>query len=122
MNDITVPAYTLISYARNKKGDPIGVLVAKRRGNNGDFTIGYSQCRKGDKFSKKLGLKIALGRCENGSYEVLDRMPHNLRRNLSSFIQRCEKYYKIGVNVYADRRIAYHNAVGLGFPSQEHRV
>jgi hypothetical protein len=99
MNDTAVPAYTLISYSRNKKGDPIGVLVAKKRGNNGDFTIGYSQCRKGDKFSKKMGLKIALGRCDTGSFGGLDSMPHNLRRNLSSFVQRCEKYYKVGVKV-----------------------
>lgn len=96
MNDVTIPPYTLISYSRKKNGDPVGVLVAKKIGKNGDFTIGYAQCRKGDKFSKKMGLKIALGRCETGSVGGLDNMPHNLRRHLTSFVQRCEKYYQEG--------------------------
>jgi hypothetical protein len=96
MNDVNIPANTLISYSRNRKGDPRGVLVAIKSGTHGDFNIGYAQCRKGDKFSKKMGLKIALGRAEfDTSFSSLNHIPHNLRKMLPSFIQRCEKYYKI---------------------------
>jgi hypothetical protein len=92
---MNIPPFTLISYNRNKKGDPIGLLVAKKQDNNGSFTIGYAQCRKSDKFDKKMGLNIALGRANfDTNLHSLDNMPHNLRKMLPAFIQRCEKYYK----------------------------
>lgn len=94
MNDFTIPPNTLISYSRNKHGDPVGVLVSKKIGDNGEFTIGYSQCRKGDKFSKNMGLRIALGRCEHFDADYFNSMPHNLRKMFPAFVQRCEKYYK----------------------------
>jgi hypothetical protein len=105
MNSVVVPSSTLISYSRDKKGNPRGVLVAVKIGDRGDFNIGYAQCRKEDKFSKNVGLKIALGRAnpvvtfsrleEDGRRRCLKHMPHNLRKMLPSFIQRCEKYYKV---------------------------
>lgn len=95
MNSVVVPSSTLISYSRDKKGNPRGVLVAVKIGDRGDFNIGYAQCRKEDKFSKNMGLKIAVGRAELGfNYNSLDNLPHNLRKMLPSFIQRCEKYYR----------------------------
>lgn len=93
--NITIPKHTLISYSRTKHGDPHGVIVAVPRGHSGDFNIGYAQCRKGDKFSKKMGLNIALGRAEfDTDFHSLDNMPHNLRKMLPVFIKRCQKYYK----------------------------
>jgi hypothetical protein len=95
MNSVVVPSSTLISYSRDKKSNPRGVLVAVKIGDMGDFNIGYAQCRKEDKFSKNMGLKIAVGRAELGfNYNSLDNLPHNLRKMLPSFIQRCEKYYR----------------------------
>ena len=95
MMDITIPKHTLISYSRNKQGEPKGVIVAIPRGNGGDFNIGYAQCRKTDKFSKKMGLNIAIGRAEfDGDINSLDNMPHGLRKMLPAFIKRCQKYYK----------------------------
>jgi hypothetical protein len=91
---MNIPQYALVTYYRNKKGEPIGIIVSKKRGNNGDFTIGYSQCRKSDKFSRKMGLKIAFGRCETGSFGGVDAMPRNLRKMLPNFVKRCERYYK----------------------------
>jgi hypothetical protein len=97
MNDINIPPYTLITYSRTKHGDPTGVIVAKKNGNNGDFTIGYAQCRKGDKFNKNMGLKIALGRAEFANdFHSFDNMPHKLKKMLPAFVQRCEKYYQVG--------------------------
>lgn len=98
MNDVDIPQNTLISYSRDKKGNPRGVLVAVKGNRNGDFNIGYAQCRKEDKFSKNMGLKIAVGRAELGyNYNSLDNLPHNLRKMLPSFIQRCERYFKVTV-------------------------
>jgi hypothetical protein len=99
---MNIPPYTLITYNRNKNGDPVGVLVAKKQDGDGSFTIGYSQCRKGDTFSKKMGLNIALGRCERFDakyFNNIDSMPHTLRKMLPDFIRRCERYYKQGANV-----------------------
>jgi hypothetical protein len=96
MNSVVVPSSTLVSYSRDKKGNPRGVLVAVKIGDRGDFNIGYAQCRKEDKFSKNMGLKIAVGRAELGfNYNSLDNLPHNLRKMLPSFIKRCQRYYKV---------------------------
>lgn len=93
MIDVKIPKHTLITYSRNKNNEPNGVIVAIPSGlNDGTFNIGYSQCRKTDKFDKKMGLSIALGR----AYHISSlNMPHNLSKLLPSFITRCEKYYKI---------------------------
>lgn len=99
MKNNSIPPYTLITYSRDKNRNPIGVLVAIKTGDNGEFNIGYAQCRKGDRFSKKLGLNIAIGRAEyETNLNTLDSMPHNLKKILSRFISRCEKYYKPLVN------------------------
>jgi hypothetical protein len=93
MMDITIPKHTLISYSRNKCGDPIGVIVAVPVGDNGYYSIGYSQCRKTDKFSKKMGLDIALGRVMTKNY-VIEDMPTSIRKIFPNFIKRCQKYYR----------------------------
>jgi hypothetical protein len=96
VNEFSVPANTLISYSRDKKGNPHGVLVAIKRGDKGGFNIGYAQCRKGDKFSKNMGLKIAVGRASfDPAFNLFDNLPHSLRQMLPEFVKRCEKYYKI---------------------------
>ena len=94
MIDLNIPKYSLITYYRDKRGEPKGVLVAVPTQHKGDFSIGYAQCRKGDKFSKKMGLKIALGRAVfQPSHSFFDTMPHNLRKMMPAFVRRCERYY-----------------------------
>jgi hypothetical protein len=101
INEFNVPANTLISYSRDKKGNPHGVLVAIKRGDRGGFNIGYAQCRKGDKFSKNMGLKIAVGRASfDTTFHSLDNLPHSLRQMLPEFVKRCEKYYKISTHTH----------------------
>lgn len=90
----TTPPYTLISYSRDKNRNPTGVLVAIKTGGNGEFNIGYAQCRKNDKFHKKMGLEIATGRAEINNYKDWDKVPVNISKMLPKFIKRCEKYYK----------------------------
>ena len=97
MNATSVPPYSLVTYYRDKKNNPHGVLVAIPSGDNGGFNVGFAQCRKTDKFSKKMGLNIALGRAKVEHLESWDNAPHNLRKMLPSFVKRCEKYYQVKV-------------------------
>ena len=95
MIDLNIPAFSLVSYYRDKKNNPHGVLLAIPSKSDGGFNIGFAQCRKTDKFSKKMGLKIALGRAKYETIEGWINAPHNLRKMLPKFIKRCEKYYKV---------------------------
>lgn len=97
MKTIDIPAYSLVTYYRDKKNNPRGVLLAIPCGDSGDFNVGFAQCRKTDKFSKKMGLKIALGRANVEHIESWHDAPHNIRKILPSFIKRCERYYKVKV-------------------------
>jgi len=96
---MNIPQYTLISYVRDKKNNPKGVLVAIKKGNSGNFYIGYSMCRKDDTFNKNMGVKIALGRAETNNLETFTKTPYAIRKNLTDFVKRCERYYGKGVNV-----------------------
>lgn len=96
---MNIPPYTLITYIRGKKQNPKGVLVAVKKGNQGNFHIGYSMCRKDDTFNKTMGVKIALGRAETTNLETFTKTPYAIRKNLTDFVQRCERYYGKGVNV-----------------------
>jgi hypothetical protein len=92
-----IPKYTLISYSRDKKRNPTGVLVAIKTGNNGEFNLGYAQCCKDDRFNKKMGIKIAIGRAEISNFNdwfFSHKVPFTIRKMLPAFIKRCEKYYK----------------------------
>jgi hypothetical protein len=93
MNNVDIPKYTLISYLRDKNGEPKGVLVATKM-HEGGYNVGYSFCSKYDRFCKKLGLRIALGRASFVT-DIIENMPRDLRKILPKFIQRCEKYYKV---------------------------
>ena len=79
MKDYYIPKHTVIQYVRDKKGIPYGVVVAIKSENG--FDIGYSLCRKNDRFSKDMALKIAIGRAE---LSVGD-LPHSVRHMLPAF-------------------------------------
>lgn len=95
MTDLTIPKYTVIQYVRRKRV-PFGVLVAVK--GDGGFRVGYSLCNKKDRFNKRMALKIALGRAERlgGLYgnEPNDGTPHDVKRMIPAFIDRCKRYYK----------------------------
>jgi hypothetical protein len=92
MVDLDIPKHTVIQYVRDKKRIPRGVIVAVKHLGLG-FICGYSLCNKKDRFSKKMALKIAIGRANNTSV-VEEEVPHEVRKVLPSFIERCKKYYK----------------------------
>lgn len=83
-----IPKHSIISYIRNRKGKPVGVLVAVK--NEQGYSVGYSLCCKRDRFCKEMGLRIALGRA-NGTAEPV---PHPVRRALPEFTARCQRYYR----------------------------
>lgn len=94
MVDFEIPKHTVIQYVRDKKRIPRGVIVAVKHFNG--FICGYSLCNKKDRFSKKMALKIAIGRANIISSSVVEdtNIPHEVRRVIPSFVERCKKYYK----------------------------
>jgi len=90
---MTIPQHTVIQYVRNKKGIPYGVLVGVKR-EGGGFNLGYSLCKKGDKFSKEMALKIAIGRAVEDSWPAPHLVPRDVRKMVGDFLKRCNKYYK----------------------------
>jgi hypothetical protein len=98
MNDVKIPKFTVIQYVRNKKRIPYGVLVAIKDSNSSHgYRFGYSLCKKVDRFSKKMALKVALGRSEVDWNNLgLKVLPHDINRMSTAFFDRCRRYYKNG--------------------------
>lgn len=85
----------LVKYIRNEKGEPRGVVVAIRNGD--EVNYGYSLCHSTkDKWSKDKGVKIAERRAYAKEY-LLPRVPKTQKvveeafRHISN---RAVKYYK----------------------------
>ena len=81
-------------YIYDKRRQLKGVWAATpNKIDQGKVYIGYSLCnkRRGDKFSKSLGLSIAIGRSYEGSAEAI---PMSLIEGYNFFVSRCRRYYK----------------------------
>ncbi len=83
----------LIKYLRKSDRKPYGVIVA-----TGKDKIGIAICHKGDVWDRKLGLKIASGRAENGSSASSIKVPKEfsltLKEAVESMERRAELYFK----------------------------
>lgn len=79
----------IVERTRNRKGQPNGVLVA-RKINKNNFVIGWSLCSKADNFDMNTGVNIALGRSLQRDYDV----PNSLTKSLVKFEARCQRYFK----------------------------
>jgi len=90
---MNIPAQSIIHYVREKNGIPRGVLVAVKM--DSSYFVGWSYCRKTDRFTKERAIDIAVGRAMSGTALTTDQMPHQLSRHLPIFIERCRKYYKV---------------------------
>jgi hypothetical protein len=86
----------LISYVRNDKGQPIGVVASP-----GKYLVGVSICNPKDKFDRQLGLEIACGRAMRVENIYPKTLPN--RNDLSldmlddmvdTMYRRSRKYYK----------------------------
>lgn len=93
MNDIR-------TYTRDAKGSPTGILIATKSTREGHkYHIGWSKTNtKLDKFNKPLALQIAVGRLKAaedvGAAYIPKGMPHQIRKLLDRFVDRCDRYFK----------------------------
>jgi len=89
----------LIKYIRNERGHPRAVIVAIGAGK-----VFWSQCnvQAGDRFSKKLGKKIALGRSKskkwiNNNFLTLPAKidgKNLIEQEVNFMIDRSKRYFK----------------------------
>jgi len=81
-------------YIYDKQRQPKGIWVASPTSNDlGEVGIGWSLCnnKQGDKFDKKRGFQIALGRATKLSTAFI---PSSLEEGYEFFLKRCTRYYK----------------------------
>lgn len=100
----------LLSYIRNKKKSPIGMVVAQKD-SNGDVYVGWSLCMKNDKFDKDIGyVKAAMRRYDirahkfspqthagvkNGQKNVEIFVPFSAYNTVTNMVKRAKKYFKV---------------------------
>jgi hypothetical protein len=94
MFKFAVPRQTIAKYARDKKGNPVG-LVCAFRAQNEDGTskvvIGWSCAAKCDKFNKNVAWATACGRAIHGTKA---QMPGKLAPIMKEIRERAERYFK----------------------------
>ena len=78
----------LVEFTRNQRTNQRnGVVVGTSRNK-----IGWSLCKKGDKFDPQFGLKIAFGRIEK---ESVAPIPHEIKSVYENMKSRAERYFKV---------------------------
>jgi hypothetical protein len=77
-------------YVRDRRGQPRGVVVAKKV--NGVVKVGWSyvNVNAGDEFNKNLAYKIAVGRTLKDTNAT---MPHDVKKTVCVFTPRANKYF-----------------------------
>jgi hypothetical protein len=81
---------------RNRKGLPVGVLVAKKMP-RGNVRLGWSRCKaKADTFSFKAGLEIATFRAETNHNPPV---PQSMQEEYVGFANRAIRYFFKGKNL-----------------------
>ena len=71
-----------IWYVRDKHGIPYGVLVSQYDGSS--TRIGWSLCRKGDRFNKKYGVALAKTRLTPNQ---LNNVPQSIQLKFFEFVE-----------------------------------
>lgn len=79
----------LVTYVRDRKNNLVGAVVSIVDGDV--YRVGWSLCRKGDRFSKDKAKMIAIGRAKLGSQVSI---PHSVRGKYEYMQDRASKYYK----------------------------
>jgi hypothetical protein len=97
MSKFSVPRNAVAKFARDKRGNPIG-LVCATQGASGDVTIGWSFVAKVDRtpgrISKQRSWEIALGRAVNGTDAVC---PAALAPIVTEIRERATRYFRVNV-------------------------
>lgn len=79
----------LKQYIRNKKNEKIGMITATIEGNNA--LIGFSKCKKTDKFNRDIGEIVADVRAKaTFPLHHVVGMPHDIWRAIPSFLKNHE--------------------------------
>jgi hypothetical protein len=88
-NNVTV----IYSFHRNKRGEPVGCVLARPSSGPHKFSIGWSKAniKKGDKFSKATAIDVAFVRAEIGTNSCLPREMTPLVENMT---ERAKRYFK----------------------------
>ena len=84
----------LIEYLKNRKGNRIGVVVARIGGyeKKTQVGIGWSLCHsKLDKYDEEKGLNIARGRAKTGTE---DKIPQSMVRPYMKMMDRSNRYFR----------------------------
>ena len=89
----------LINYIRDKNGHPYGVIAVSKNIDN-SIRYGYSLCnnKEGDRFSKKRGKMIAIGRLKSNKWQQeidITDVPHAINRHLDDMIDRGRRYFQL---------------------------
>lgn len=79
----------LVTYVRDRKNNLVGAVVSIME--NDIYKIGWSLCRKGDRFSKSKAKMIAMGRAKLDSRIPI---PHSVRGKYEYMKDRASKYFK----------------------------
>ena len=83
----------LHTYVRDRKNNPIGVVVAVKLDNK--IHCGWSLTKRtsGDKFNRETGLSIALGRAvvTNGFDQTV---PQTVKKTFTDIVVRAGRYFK----------------------------
>jgi hypothetical protein len=91
------PKPALKQFIRAKNGQPIGLIVAIKDGDS--FRIGWSltAVKKGDKFNKHLGERIAISRAMSSTPTTFPDAVYRTYypKGKRSFTDRCKAYFKV---------------------------
>ena len=91
--DFRVPPQSLVSYVRNKKGNTIGVMVARKI--DGEVRFGITKWKKSsDEYSGRFGLKVAFDRINVGK-PIPAQLPFGFEEAFPKFQERARKYFKV---------------------------
>jgi uncharacterized protein YccT (UPF0319 family) len=85
-----VPQHTLAKYLRDKKGNPIGLVVGIKA--NEKVAIGWSLLRKTDEFNKATAWAAAVGRANKGTNAQL---PYALKPIVKEIKDRATRYFRV---------------------------
>jgi hypothetical protein len=80
----------LYKFTKDKKGNPVGVVCAYKI-NSSNFSLGWAKVKKGDKFNKQFGLKIAKDRATMGSITTI---PSSLQGDYQEINERAIRYFR----------------------------
>lgn len=87
-------------YVRDRKGAPVGVLLAVKSPNKSKYHIGWSMCnRKLDKFDKKIANELAMKRVHhamglNITMDLDKSVPHEVVKMLPMFQLECNRHLR----------------------------